>query len=755
MIGPGQELGGYTIIKRIGHGGIGEVYFAQHRRVNRRAAVKVLLPELAQKAAVMEAFFKEARNTSLIRHRGIVEILDCDIVDGQPFVITEFLEGESLGGYLARNGTLVNDLAFLLGVMAGVAEEVEAAHVAGIMHRDLKPENIYLHLASPADPSVTVKVLDFGIAKLSREDGGPSQTKTGLWLTQPTYMSPEQCRGSGRTDPRSDIYSLGCVFYEALCGQPPFGSKGIADMIVAHVSQPPKPPVKVVPDLSPKLSSLILRMLAKKPEERPQSMSQVVGTLRDCARALGIDFEGQLQPIVPVVRPTALLGAALAAAPAPKAVVPVAAGAPPPTFSDPVMAPEAFAAPLPPKPLAADAPSAARAAPPAAAERVVTAEMPAMSPLHLRPVEAGTAPAEASVPRPPRAVPKTLLAGVDHRQLIADATAAAAASSSPAASPGTSAPSPSSAEPPIQAFVGGTLFLAPNPNVPEGLEPGQRPAGTAIRAVVGGTKIMERFEGSSDHPAAEGDDVGDDADAEGDAGGDEPSPGDGRYDRTIRVPSARAGWFGRAIPALGEKPYLLAVIGAGVVVLVAVIGLLVPGGGKASRTGHGKARDDVHESSGEQAAEPAARQPEIEPPARPAVVVAPPAASAPTAPQPPVPPALAMVQIDIQGLAPDTIVLVDDHPVTLPARVPRGPELHRFSLRPPSGSERTIEIDGTRDRVIELVMAPERKQAPPRPPVRAPAHPHPPREIVRPAPAAAAAKKAARVTSDRKAITDL
>jgi hypothetical protein len=194
------------------------------------------------------------------------------------------------------------------------------------------------------------------------------------------------------------------------------------------------------------------------------------------------------------------------------------------------------------------------------------------------------------------------------------------------------------------------------------------------------------------------------------------------------------------------------VVGGGVVVRVAVIGLLVPGGGKASRTDHGRARDDVHESSGEQATEPAARQPpEIEPPARPSVAAVPPPASAPTAPQPPVPPAIAMVQIDIQGLAPDTIVLVDDHPVTLPARVPRGPELHRFSLRPPSGNERTIEIDGTRDRIIELVMAPERKQAPPRPSVRAADHPRP---IVRPAPAPAA-QKPARVTSDRKAITDL
>src|SRR5579872_5035831 len=179
MIGVGQQLGGYTILHRIGQGGMGDVYLAQHRRVARKAAVKVLLPELSQKATVLDRFFNEARATSLIKHPGIVEILDCDVLEDQAFIIMEYLEGESLGEYLHRTGALGHDLPFLLGVAASIASAVGAAHSTGIIHRDLKPDNVYLHLGGANDPTVTVKILDFGIAKLAQQDGGTgNQTKT-------------------------------------------------------------------------------------------------------------------------------------------------------------------------------------------------------------------------------------------------------------------------------------------------------------------------------------------------------------------------------------------------------------------------------------------------------------------------------------------------------------------------------------------------------------------------------------------------
>jgi len=721
MIGAGQELGGYTIIKRIGGGGLGEVFLAQHRRVNRRAAVKVLLPELAQKASVLEQFFKEARNTSLIRHPGIVEILDCDLVDGQPFVITEFLEGESLGTYLARVGTLETDLAFLLGVMSSVAGAVEAGHRAGIMHRDLKPENIYLHLPNPGDPAVTVKVLDFGIAKLSREDGGPSQTKTGLWLATPTYMSPEQCRGVGRPGPPSDVYALGCVFYQALCGRPPFESPAIADLILAHLTQPPKPPIKQLPDLPPKLNALLLRMLAKKPEERPQSMEQVATTLRECARALGIDVEGQLLPLTPVERPTALLGAALAGvAPSPAAPAAPAGVAPSPAAPAPLpIAPSLTAAPSPAAPLPAVAAplfsaQGAQSAPPAAAARPPRA----VAPTQVAPERGGqrvppgplTGP-QAAAPAG-RVFPRTLIAGVAERQAVAEGRLPEALGQVEGGA--RNAVREGAPDARLEALVGGTMVLEP-----------ERPAAAPIRPQIGGTRIMDQpFAPSDDQDEpAQRDDRRDDS-AEVAA----PAPGRPGSEHTIRV-AVEGGWMARVVPVLTGRAGLVVLGGAALVALIVVMVRLFAGGPTAT----------------------AGRKPV---PTAPAVAVEPPPA-APAAPAPPAAPAVpvlpATVSIDIQGLSADTQVLVDEQLVTLPTRVPRGPELHRFTLRPPHGAERTIEIDGTRDRVVELVMAPEPKVARPQAPRPARVTPTPP--------PAGASKPSVRarpgVATDRKAITDL
>ena len=317
MFSAGEQIGGYTIVHLLGRGGMGEVYLAQHRRVARRAAIKVLIPELSQNAVVLDRFFNEARAASLIRHPGIVDILDCDIYDGQAYIVMEFLDGEALGGYLFRTGPLERDLPFFLGISVAIAGAVGAAHATGIIHRDLKPDNIYLHLA-PNSGAVTVKILDFGIAKLALQDGAPSQTNTGVLLGTPTYMSPEQCRGAGRVDSRSDIYSLGCILYECACGFPPFVRDGMGDLIVAHVSEAPVPPIEHVPSLPADVNDLILRMLAKNAGERPQTMDDVVAALRACAQALGVDADAALRPRIPVEKSPAIIEPA-ATQPAPPA----------------------------------------------------------------------------------------------------------------------------------------------------------------------------------------------------------------------------------------------------------------------------------------------------------------------------------------------------------------------------------------------------------------------------------------------------
>jgi len=303
VISVGSRVGGYTVIRLLGRGGMGQVFLAEHQRIARRVAVKVLLPELSANESVIERFFTEARATSLIRHPGIVEVLDCDVLDNQAFIVMEFLEGESLAGYLARVGSLRGDLGFALAVVGQVADAVGAAHASDIVHRDLKPDNIFL-CASTRHARVVPKVLDFGIAKLAVQ-GVAGQTKTGMLMGTPAYMSPEQCRGGSKgVDGRSDIYSLGCIFYELLSGQPPFVRDGAGELIVAHVAEPPEDPRKRIPELPPPIGALVLRMLAKDVQDRPADMSVVSAEIAGCVAGLGISRPpGEISPRVRVEVP--------------------------------------------------------------------------------------------------------------------------------------------------------------------------------------------------------------------------------------------------------------------------------------------------------------------------------------------------------------------------------------------------------------------------------------------------------------------
>lgn len=262
----GTQVGAYRILQRIGAGGMGEVWLAEHAMLGRRAAVKVLLPEFSMKQEIVTRFFNEARAATAIADPGIVQIFDFGHhVDGTAYIVMELLDGEPLDKRLARNGALpVTDA---LRIMRMVASSLGAAHARGIVHRDLKPENIFLVRDPEVPGGERAKILDFGIAKLASADGG-SKTQTSAVMGTPTYMSPEQCRGAGHVDQRSDVYALGCMLFALLVGRPPFDAEGIGEIIAMHLREPPPMPSQLRPGIPPEVDQLVLRCLAKDPNQR-------------------------------------------------------------------------------------------------------------------------------------------------------------------------------------------------------------------------------------------------------------------------------------------------------------------------------------------------------------------------------------------------------------------------------------------------------------------------------------------------------
>jgi serine/threonine-protein kinase len=287
----GSLVGNYRVLRRIGQGGMGVVYLAHHAVLGRRAAFKVLLPEFSNNQELVGRFFNEARATAQLRHRGFVEVFDSGhLPDGSAYLVMEYLSGANLGACIEHRREL--PLPESLRILRDVAAAVQFAHAHRIVHRDLKPDNIYIATERDDggdDEGVTVKVLDFGIAKLSTGAGdghNSARTRTGLLLGTPLFMSPEQCRGAGSVDHRSDIYSLGCIAYNMLTGVPPFSFEGFGEIIAAHLSTPASPLRALAPSLPEPIERLVLSMLAKAPGDRPQTMALICSTIDELRRVL-------------------------------------------------------------------------------------------------------------------------------------------------------------------------------------------------------------------------------------------------------------------------------------------------------------------------------------------------------------------------------------------------------------------------------------------------------------------------------------
>jgi serine/threonine-protein kinase len=279
----GESIGSYQVLRQLGTGAMGEVYLAEHRHLKRKAAVKLLAGELVGRPDLLERFFLEARATSAIAHPGIVQVFDCEIdPTGRPYIVMEYLEGETLAAALARRGALPPATAARYA--RGMADALAAAHETGIVHRDLKPENVFI-LSHPPD---TTKIVDFGIAKLEGDfrAGQVHQTRSGALMGTPLYMSPEQCRDSANIDFRTDLYSLGCVLYEMLTGRPPFTHTTLGDLVVAHMTEPPRDARELNPGVPAPLAELTGELLRKDPATRPAGMRAVAERLGGFAAGL-------------------------------------------------------------------------------------------------------------------------------------------------------------------------------------------------------------------------------------------------------------------------------------------------------------------------------------------------------------------------------------------------------------------------------------------------------------------------------------
>ena len=268
--------GKYKLLERIGVGGMSEVYQAENVLIGRVVALKLLNPAQAGDRNQSARFFQEAQSVSRIRHPGLVDILDAGQGETGPYIVMEYLRGESVARVLARLGKLT--VAAAVGTMLPVLDALSAAHEAGIIHRDLKPENIFYSIDERGE--LVVKLLDFGIAKMLWPAAPTPRTSTGVVFGTPDYLSPEQANGEVVLNGRSDLFAVGVVLYELLTGTRPFHAPTTVATAykIAHARTP------LLRDNGgpnePTIDAILQRALAKRPDERLCDATAVAASLR-------------------------------------------------------------------------------------------------------------------------------------------------------------------------------------------------------------------------------------------------------------------------------------------------------------------------------------------------------------------------------------------------------------------------------------------------------------------------------------------
>jgi serine/threonine-protein kinase len=266
----GRVLGDFELVRRIGMGGMGQVYLARQRSLKRQVAVKILKGELAANQTNLRRFQAEAEAVANITHAHIVQVYAIGEDKGLHYMALEYVDGRNLKDFLEKKG--IPDLPFALEIMRQVASALERAGELGFVHRDIKPENILLSKKGE------VKVTDFGLSRCFSADSPLHLTQSGVTMGTPLYMSPEQVRGQP-VDPRSDIYSFGVTCYHMLAGEPPFKGSTAFDVALQHVQGEARTLGSIRTDLSPELCAIVHKMMARRPEDRYQSAREILNDL--------------------------------------------------------------------------------------------------------------------------------------------------------------------------------------------------------------------------------------------------------------------------------------------------------------------------------------------------------------------------------------------------------------------------------------------------------------------------------------------
>lgn len=300
---PGERyIGKYRVKSELGRGGMGTVYLAEQPGLGREVAIKALVPSAAADPVALKRFFQEAQVMARTSHPNLVQVHDLELLGDVNYLVLELVRGRSLRDWMTA-GELPPPQVF--AVMHGVLQALDYAHRRGIVHRDMKPENVLI------SEEGIVKVADFGIARLMDDPASATTTRTGTTVGTPQYMSPEQV-ASSRVDGRSDLYSAGVMLYELVAGQPPFvatETDGPFTLMAKHVQAPPKPPSLFRPGLNPELEHIILKSLAKTPEERFQTGAEFDADLSRVADLMCPGWQRSLEPgadlsrMVPVATP--------------------------------------------------------------------------------------------------------------------------------------------------------------------------------------------------------------------------------------------------------------------------------------------------------------------------------------------------------------------------------------------------------------------------------------------------------------------